>query len=130
MNDAKLWPIFSIYIRLRDSNENGYCTCITCPAIRYYKNMDCGHGIPRQHMATKYAEKNNHAQCKKCNGFEGGKREKYKEAIDKKYGPGTWDFLELTSRMRVKYGPFEIKTMIFYYKAEIEKLRAAKNLRD
>lgn len=130
MKDAKLWTIFSQYIRLRDSNENGYCTCITCPAIRYYKNMDCGHGIPRQHMATKYAEKNNHAQCKQCNGFEGGKREKYKAAIDKKYGPGTWDMLELTSRMATKLGPFEIKTMIFFYTKEVAKLRAAKNLRD
>lgn len=130
MNDAKLWKVFSEYIRLRDSDENGYCVCLTCPAIRYYKNMDCGHGIGRQHMSTKYDEKNNHAQCKPCNGFEAGKADRYKEAINKKYGPGTWDMLLMKSRMRSKLGPFEIKAMTFYYQQEVKKLKASKTLKE
>lgn len=129
-SDAKLWKIFSQYIRLRDSNENGYCTCFTCGAIRYWKNMDCGHGQGRQHMATKYAEQNNHAQCKLCNGPGEGKKDKYKIAMDKKYGPGTWDMMELKSRMKTKLGAFEFKTMEFYYKQEVEKLKASKNLKE
>ncbi len=127
--DAKLWKIFSEFIRLRDSNENGFCTCFTCGAIRYYKNMDCGHGIPRQHMATKYNEQNNHAQCKACNGFEAGNQAKYKEAVNKKYGPGTWDYLTLMSRTRAKLGMFEFSSMEFYYKQEVEKLKAQKTLK-
>lgn len=130
MNDTKLWKIFSEYIRLRDSDENGYCVCFTCPAVRYWKNMDCGHGHGRQHMTTKYSEKNNHAQCKRCNGFEGGKRERYKEAMNKKYGPGTWEMLELQTRMKSKLGPFEINTMAFYYAQEVKKLKAKKTLKE
>jgi len=130
MDDKKLWAIFSQYIRLRDSNENGFCKCITCPAIRYYKNMDAGHGVPRGNMATKYHEKNNHAQCKICNGPVGkGRPKEYQEAVDKKYGPGTWDELKVLSRTVNKFGAFEIKTMIFYYTEEVEKLKASKNLR-
>lgn len=78
--------------------------------------MDCGHGIPRQHKATKYHEKNNAAQCKRCNGFEGGKREVYKVKVDEMYGAGTWDTLEVLSRSTCKRGQFEIDIMTEHYK--------------
>ena len=130
MIDKKLWPVFSEFIRLRDSNENGFVTCITCPNIRYWKNVDCGHGVSRGHMATKYDEQNNHGQCKICNCHKRGNPIEYKKAVEKKYGPGTWETIQAKARIPAKFGPFEIKTMIEYYKAEIEKLRSAKTLRE
>lgn len=129
MNDKKLWPVFSEFIRLRDSNENGYCKCITCPNIRYFRQMDCGHGVSRQHMAIKYDETNNHAQCKICNYHKKGNPKEYKIAVDKKYGKGTWDDLEIKSRTVQKLGSFEFNVMLQYYKGEVEKLRSIKNLR-
>lgn len=130
MDDKKLWTIFSQFIRLRDSNENGFCKCLTCGAIRYYKNMDCGHGIQRGHMGTKYDEKNNHAQCKICNGpFGKGKPIEYKREVDKKYGPGTWEDMQFKARTVTKFGGFEIKIMTEHYTAEVEKMKATKNLR-
>lgn len=121
--DKKLWPVFSEFIRLRDADENGMCSCFTCGLMRHWKQMDCGHGLGRQHKSTKYHEKNNHAQCKRCNGFEGGMRERYKENVDKKYGKGTWDLLEMMSRKPSKWGVFEIEQLIIYYKKEVEKLK-------
>jgi len=90
--------------------------------------MDCGHGIPRQHKATKFNEQNNHVQCKRCNGFEGGKREVYKEEVNKRYGPQTWEKLEVMSRTTCKRGQFEIDVMTTYYRNEVEKLRKLKGL--
>ena len=128
MKDGKIWKIFSTYIRLRDADENGNCTCITCGYTGPWKSFDCGHGIPRQHKATKYHEQNNHAQCKRCNGFEGGKREIYKEKINKKYGRETWEKLEVMSRAVSKAGPYEFKVMEAYYKSEVEKLKKLKGI--
>src|SRR5687767_4246038 len=71
--DGILWKVFSEYIRLRDSDDKGFCKCFTCPNIRFWNKGDCGHGIPRQYKSTKFNERNNHFQCKHCNGFEGGK---------------------------------------------------------
>jgi hypothetical protein len=85
--------------------------------------MDCGHGIPRQHKATKFSEINNHAQCKRCNGFEGGKREVYKVEVDKRYGAGTWDKLELASKMTFKRTQFDIDLMTEIYKQQLKKLK-------
>ena len=120
-NDKALWKVFSEYIRRRDADEEGFCKCITCGLIRHWKQMDCGHGIGRQHWGTRYSEKNNHAQCKRCNGFEGGKREVYKVEVDKRYGAGTWDLLELSSRRGKKLSGFEIKALTDHYKAILKK---------
>lgn len=127
MNDKKLWKVFSEYIRLRDSDENGNVKCFTCGNIRHWTKVDCGHGIGRQHKATKFHEQNNHGQCKRCNGFEGGKREVYKEEVDKRYGAGTWDKLEVQARSVCKRGQFEIDVMCEHYKKQRDILKKVKS---
>ena len=128
VSDAKLWKIFSEFIRLRDSDSNGVAQCITCGRTASWKAFDCGHGIGRQHKATKYDERNNHAQCKKCNGFEGGQQAIYKEEVEKRYGKGTWDILILKSRQVCKRGKVEIQVMEEYYKKKVKELKAEKHL--
>lgn len=124
--ESKLWDAFSEFIRLRDADKDGYCKCFTCNNIRYWRDGDCGHGIPRQHKATKYNERNNHWQCKHCNGFEGGKREAYKAEMDRRYGPNTWDLMEAASKRPYKLTRFEMSVMLEHYKRESDKLRAVK----
>jgi hypothetical protein len=123
VNDKKLWKIFSQFIRLRDSNEEGVCFCFTCgrPTV-WNKNTDCGHGIGRQHLSVKYSEQNNHAQCKNCNGFEGGKREVYKEKVDQIYGKGTWELLELRSKVKSNISQTDIDLMEKHYKGLVKNM--------
>lgn len=129
VNDQKLWDAYSVYIRLRDADSNGNCSCFTCGYTNHWKKMDCGHGISRRHLATKYDDRNNHAQCGRCNGFEGGVRETYKERVDKKYGAGTWDLLLVKSRSTVKrLSEFEINTMAGYYRRLADKIRVEKKI--
>ena len=128
MNDKKLWKVFSLFIRMRDADENGNCKCITCGFTAHFKRFDAGHGIPRQHKATKFDERNVNSQCKRCNGFEGGKREVYKEEVNRRYGEGTWEKLEVMSRSVCKRGQFEIDVMTTHYLKEVEKLKKLKGL--
>lgn len=121
--DTKLWQTFSIYIRMRDADEDGYVKCITCPTRKHWRQMDAGHGIGRQHKATKFDEKNVAAQCKRCNGFNGGEQAIYKEEVEKRYGKGTWDKLVLKSRQTCKRGKVDIEEMTKYYKEQVEKLK-------
>jgi hypothetical protein len=125
VNDKKLWKVFSEYIRLRDSNEEGFGKCFTCNRVIHYRKGDCGHGIGRQHLGTKYDERNNHLQCKPCNGFDGGRREAYKEEMNKRYGPNTWELMDLKSRQVSKMGQFEIDALTEYYKNKIKELERA-----
>lgn len=127
--EQKLWKVFSEFIRLKFSNENGFCQCYTCGAIRYWRNIDCGHGIGRQHKATKFDEKNNRPQCKVCNGLEGGKREEFKKQMDLEHGAGTWDLMELKSRQRSKMGAFEFDVLAKHYGRLVHDLKREKNLK-
>lgn len=126
MNDKRLWKVFSEFIRLRDADQYGMCKCFTCGYRNHFRKMDCGHGIGRQHLATKFNEKNNHAQCKRCNGFEGGMRERYKEEMDRRYGAGTWDMMELQSRQPSKWSQFEIDMLTIHYQEQVKRLKTKK----
>jgi hypothetical protein len=127
-SDAKLWKVFSEFIRLRDSSPDGIAKCFTCDFRADWKRFDAGHGIGRQHKSVKYEERNVHAQCKRCNGFEGGQQAIYKEEVEKRYGKGTWNELVLKSRQVCKRGKVEIDVMTEYYKKEVDKLKKLKHL--
>lgn len=86
---------FSEFIRLRDSDAEGFATCITNPKIRkHWRDMDCGHWISRAKEATRYDERNANAQSKQSNRFQGGHFLEHGLAIDRKFGPGTRQELE------------------------------------
>jgi hypothetical protein len=128
MTEGTLWKWFSLYIRLRDSDEYGYCRCFTCGKIDYYKQMDCGHGHGRQHMGTKYNEKNNHAQCATCNWANEGRKDRYAKEVDKRYGKGTWDLMEVLSRKTLKLARFDIDTLGNFYRVKATALKRQKTL--
>lgn len=63
----KLDALFSIYIRTKYADSNGFVTCYTCPKRAHYKEMQNGHFCPRQYLATRYDERNCRVQCYACN---------------------------------------------------------------
>lgn len=126
--EDKLWDIFSVFIRLRDSDDQGICKCFTCHRRNHWTKMDAGHGIPRQHKSTKFSEMNNHAQCKHCNGFEGGKREVYKVEMDKKYGVDTWHKMEIAAKQTIHFSAPLLKNNIEYYTEQVRLLKESKGM--
>ena len=66
-------------VRLKASDDNGYCQCVTCGKIDHYKNMQGGHFYSRRHTVFKLFEENIHVQCPACNQW-GMKTTKIQEA--------------------------------------------------
>ncbi len=128
MKDDKLWKIFSVYIRLRDADENGYCICCTSGMPVHWKDCDAGHFIGRRYMSTKYDERNVHSQRRFSNRFNGGEQYAHAMFIEKKYGRGTVDKLMILSRTRKSYSKFEIDALSQHYKKEVERLKKEKGL--
>lgn len=114
--------VFSRYIRLRDMDENGLCHCVTCGRVGTPKEMDCGHYQKRQHMATRYDERNCHAQCKRCNNWEQGAQDLHAIAIDTLYGDGTATMLRDIARTRGKYPLYWMTVVRDKYKDKLKKL--------
>ncbi len=126
INNTDKW--FSKFIRLRDADSNGFCTCITCGQIRHWKALDCAHWIKRQHMATRYNDKNCAAQCKHCNAFEQGRSAEHEKYIIKTYGMDTRDLLKSGERNYSKHSKFELQIMANEFKAKAEMIAKLKGI--
>ena len=83
----KVWKVMSLYIRLRDSDEDDMCTCCTCGVRKPYKEMHAGHYIPKSlGLWIMFHEENTHAQCPGCNLFKHGNLHEYALFLEEKYG--------------------------------------------
>ena len=122
--ERTLWKHFSMYIRLRDRMPGTeMCRCATCRMVHHWKEMDAGHFVQRDRYATKYNEKNVHAQCPRCNRFRNGEQYAMSLHIDAKYGKGTAQLLlELSKAKCPKLSSYDIKAMSALYRAEVKKL--------
>ena len=121
---------FSLYIRLREANEFGYCQCITCNVVKHYKDgMQNGHFQSRKHLATRFSEDGNcEVQCIKCNVYSWGEQYKFALALDAKYGEGRAQELQYLARTTVKISRIEYEEKISYYKSLVENLKTEKGI--
>jgi len=126
---AKLDRIFSEFIRLRDSNNEGYCQCISCGNVHYFRDIHNGHYVNRKHMNTRFNEKNCNAQCVKCNTFDEGNAAGYTIGLIEKYGKDIIDVLLTAKNITQKHSQAELGILIDYYKKEVKALKQSKTLR-
>ena len=119
---AKLDKVFSLYIRLRDS-ENGAFKCISCGQWKRFEQADCGHYVNRQHMSLRYSEMNCNAQCRKCNRFQEGNIQGYRKGLIEKYGEDKVELLESMQNQTNKISEFELEQMIIFYTEKVKELQ-------
>jgi len=54
--------------RLAASDDNGYCSCVSCGVTNHYKDMQGGHFIPKGNSSYHALSiENVHPQCRACN---------------------------------------------------------------
>ena len=121
---------FSLFIRLREANEYGFCQCFTCGKVGHYKTggMQNGHFQSRKHMATRFDEENCQVQCVACNMFRQGEQYRFGLELDAKYGEGTSEELEFLARTINKVSRKEYEEQIGYYKKLVENLKQEKGI--
>jgi hypothetical protein len=124
----KLDGVFSEFIRLRDSDKNGICKCITSGEFKHWTEVDAGHFITRDNMATRWDEQNVNAQGRGDNRFKSGKQYEHGLAIDKKHGPGTASKLLVKSKGVCNWEEFELKKMFEYYRDQVKILKSEKGM--
>jgi hypothetical protein len=125
---VNLDTIFSEFIRLRDSDKNGICKCITSGEYFHWRDCDAGHFITRENMATRWDEENVNAQGRGDNRFKSGKQFEHGLAIDKKHGPGTASKLLVKSKSACNWEDFEIEAMYKFYKQAVKELKLEKGM--
>lgn len=135
---------FSLYIRLRDTDENGYGNCCTCNRpLRIISDSltlegtnlidtsaQCGHFMPRGKGNTRWHEKNCALQCgTPCNHklMGAGKPFEFSLHIDKTWGEGKAFRLKEVSELQYKDDKYTLKNMINYFKTMAEYSLKEKN---
>jgi hypothetical protein len=62
----KLDGVFSQWIRRRHATSEGFSVCVSCHAVKPWKEMQCGHYVSRMYLATRWDDRNAHVQCASC----------------------------------------------------------------
>ena len=118
----ELDKVFSLYIRQRNANLDGFVECVTCGRSNHWKKMQCGHFMSRRKYATRWNEINCQVQCYGCNVMQQGQQYKFGVWIDQEYGGEMADDLVRLSNDTVKFTTPELEIMIEGYKEMLSEL--------
>lgn len=121
------WNWMSKYIRLKAADENGIAECVTCGSRKPWKELHCGHFIPKKRgLSVYFLEANLACQCAQCNTFNGGMLIEYGLYIEKTYGPGKIEELLAVSRETVRYRLADYEAIEFEYREKFNALGMTK----
>lgn len=131
----KLWDTFSLFIRLRDSNEKGMGQCVSCHKYFHYKEMDAGHYFPKStHKALEFDERNVNAQCQKCNRNKNYNHatiqlisNRYSESMIRIYDEDIITKLELANEKPRQLKTYEMIALQQEYQKKVDELLEQKS---
>jgi hypothetical protein len=132
--EDSLWKIFSKFIRARDANWQGYCKCISCSAVKKWKEMDAGHFINQgSDYGLKYNENNVNAQCSSCNLYKSGNLFEYRFGLVSKIGEDKVKQLEQShyfksQKLNKKLNQLQINIGFDFYNKKFKELSKEKCL--
>tara|TARA_B110000483_G_scaffold95291_1_gene117135 strand:- start:1151 stop:1546 length:396 start_codon:yes stop_codon:yes gene_type:complete len=114
----KLDTIFSRYIRLKNADHSGYCSCVTCGRDYHFKSIQAGHFMSRKHYSTRWDENNVYPQCFGCNVMQQGKQFEFSIFLGKR----TSNKLLQLSKQTVKFTDLDLQEKISYYNKLVNDL--------
>ena len=120
----KCWKLFSEYIRRKHADEGGTASCYTCGELAYWKELQCGHGIPGRHGAVLFDEDICRPQCARDNVFMGGRYEIFVTKLIRENGLEWWEQKLIDARRVVKYTRSDLEALIESYKQKLKALEA------
>lgn len=106
---------FAKFIKARDGN-----ICCTCG--KHSKRIECGHFIPRGHMAIRFDERNSHSQCTRCNHYLGGDPVRYRKFMIEQYGMRVVEELEIKSQMSIHRKAEDLLWLEKHFKEKLNAL--------
>lgn len=127
----KLDSVFSVFIRLRDTNDEGIGFCISSGKPIYYRimqdgkvrtNCDCGHFENRRKLSVRFNEVNCNAQSIAENRFNEGNKNNYEKNLILKFGKDKVELVKVLSNQRSNYTEFDLEILYRHYEKLVEQL--------
>lgn len=122
---AKAWKLFSEYIRRKYADKNGNCTCVTCGAVKPWKEMQAGHAVGGRGGYVLFNEKIVRPQTFSCNVMQKGRYPEFIDYLVNKEKSLTFD--EYCEIVRESHKPHKLKEydyieLISVYTEKLKKL--------
>ena len=115
----KLDKVFSEWSRRRFADSNGNCRCVSCGAVKHWKEMQAGHFQKRHYLATRWEPENVAPQDSACNVFKGGNLAAYAAWGVNRYGPDWPARMVAQSKRVMKLGRGDLLAMIEEYQNKL-----------
>jgi len=122
VSKQNVWDWFSIYIRLKYSDEQGYAHCYTCGKKLPLKELQAGHCIAGRTNAVLFDEELVRPQCERCNVWHYGEPITFKDKLVKEYGEEWWERKVAESRKPVKYTQDDLLRLYEKYKKAVDEM--------
>jgi len=113
---ARAWDLFSVYVRRKYADENGYVTCYTSGVRDHWKTMQCGHAIPGRGNAVLFDEEICRPQTVSENVFKRGNYTIFTTKLIKERGMDWWEAKLAGSNKPVKFTRSDLQALIDRYK--------------
>jgi 5-methylcytosine-specific restriction endonuclease McrA len=118
----KLDQVFSQYIRRKDATSDGHAVCVSCHAVKSWKEQQCGHFVSRTYLATRWDERNAAVQCMPCNVWKRGNYPAYTLYMLRKYGQPVIEDLEALRHRPVKFTAADLQEKLEHYQSALAAL--------
>lgn len=113
----KAWKEFSIFIRTRNADAEGFVACVTCGARKLWTAMQAGHFIAGRLNSNLFEERGTHPQCSMCNVVKHGNGPRYYQFMLATYGQEVIDELLAQNDQTKKWLPGELQQICEKYRA-------------
>jgi len=125
---SRLDGYFSLYIRLSRMDADGVCTCFTCGNKKPWnmRKTAAGHFIPKapnRFLRVRWDEQNVQTQCADCNSKLEGMQYQFGINLDKKYGTGTADKIQIKSTKSFNPMIFDMEKRISHYREKVNFIK-------
>lgn len=99
----KVWREFSIFIRTRGADTEGFNVCVTCGVRKFWRELQAGHFIAGRNNAVLFCETGTNPQCYMCNVPKHGNGVEYCLWMQRVHGQEVVDRLRLDATQTVKW---------------------------
>ena len=124
---TKCWKLFSLMIRLKETDKRGYGMCVTCGNARNFKELQAGHFVDGRGNSILFDERGVHIQCAGCNVFKSGNKLHYWKWMEKNYGRGVIDELMILAKQPKKFTIEQLEEMAKNLTLRYSELMQGKN---
>ena len=118
----KLDQVFSQWVRRKDATSQGLAVCVSCHAVKPWKEQQCGHYVSRTYLATRWDERNAAVQCGSCNVLRRGNYPAYTLYMLRKHGQEVIEELEAKRKQVCKMTAADLQDMLEAYKRKLSEL--------